>query len=184
MVPSEQELSIDNKRLARRKATCRKADKKYKKNNPEKVIASHKKWRENNPEKLILIRRKASKKYKENNAEKIIQYNKEHYQKNREKAIQSSKDRYKKDIEKYKWATKKRLYGITECEYFSMIEAQQGCCLVCECSLSYKEFHIDHNHTTGAIRGLLCRNCNWLLGHASDNVKILSNAIEYLNHRS
>lgn len=40
--------------------------------------------------------------------------------------------------------------------------------------------HVDHCHTTNDIRGLLCRHCNLLLGHAKDRVVVLQAAIRYL----
>lgn len=40
--------------------------------------------------------------------------------------------------------------------------------------------HIDHNHSTGRIRGLLCMNCNFLLGAAREDAKVLENARQYL----
>jgi hypothetical protein len=60
---------------------------------------------------------------------------------------------------------------------------QQDKCAICKSLLEFKKFqiHIDHDHGTGKIRGLLCRNCNLLLGHAKDDLSILLKSIEYLN---
>jgi predicted RNA-binding protein with RPS1 domain len=56
-----------------------------------------------------------------------------------------------------------------------------------KCSICHKEFedrpksiHIDHDHSTGEIRSLLCNKCNSMLGFAEDNIEILKNAISYL----
>ena len=46
-----------------------------------------------------------------------------------------------------------------------------------------REYAIDHNHDTGAFRGILCLKCNSLLGMASDSVSVLKAAIEYLTER-
>ena len=43
---------------------------------------------------------------------------------------------------------------------------------------------IDHCHTTGVIRGILCKNCNHVLGHARDSIQTLERAIEYLKENS
>jgi Recombination endonuclease VII len=43
-----------------------------------------------------------------------------------------------------------------------------------------KGTHIDHDHVTDEPRGLLCPNCNLLLGHAHDSAEILAKAISYL----
>lgn len=44
-----------------------------------------------------------------------------------------------------------------------------------------RAFHIDHDHDTGVVRGLLCNLCNLLLGHARDQQDVLRAAIEYLD---
>lgn len=46
------------------------------------------------------------------------------------------------------------------------------------------DLHVDHDHETGLIRGLLCHHCNTLLGHAKDSVDVLEAAIVYLKSRS
>lgn len=59
---------------------------------------------------------------------------------------------------------------------------QDGCCAICnipEKDLKRK-LSIDHCHTTGHIRGLLCGRCNTLLGFAKDSTYILKGAIDYL----
>lgn len=81
-------------------------------------------------------------------------------------------------------------YGITQEQYDSMRESQDYKCLICDThetevpkgnSASYKTaLHIDHCHSTGEIRGLLCTNCNTMLGKAKDNIVILQSAIFYL----
>jgi len=42
------------------------------------------------------------------------------------------------------------------------------------------KMYVDHNHETGKVRGFLCRNCNLALGYVKDSVKLLTNAIAYL----
>jgi hypothetical protein len=53
-------------------------------------------------------------------------------------------------------------------------------CEICKQSCTGKYAHRDHNHITGSDRGILCLNCNFLLGHSKDNIKILENAVQYL----
>lgn len=59
---------------------------------------------------------------------------------------------------------------------------QDGCCAICEKPEKEidRQLAIDHCHATGHIRGLLCNSCNWMLGHAQDNVYILQGAIDYI----
>jgi len=55
-------------------------------------------------------------------------------------------------------------HGITPEQYETMLESQAGCCAVCGAKPNGRRLHVDHNHTTGAVRGLLCHNCNVALG--------------------
>ena len=78
----------------------------------------------------------------------------------------------------------KKKYGITTDDYDSMFSEQNGVCAICKRGdMSNGKLHlaIDHCHETSVVRGLLCNNCNLMLGHANDNVKTLQSAINYLN---
>jgi hypothetical protein len=77
----------------------------------------------------------------------------------------------------------RRRYGIDQNDLFHMIEEQHGACLICEQPISLAELRIDHNHTSGIVRGLLCHHCNVLIGHAKEDVEILTRTIEYLEYR-
>lgn len=70
----------------------------------------------------------------------------------------------------------KRLYNITPEIVDNMHAAQKGRCLICGTNLM--RFVVDHNHTTGKVRGLLCRSCNTGLAFAEKHAKA---AEEYLN---
>ena len=75
-------------------------------------------------------------------------------------------------------------YGITLQDYDLMLDSQNGGCAICGSSdpkrkLS-KHLCVDHCHSTGAVRGLLCYKCNVGLGAFEDNKKSLENAIKYL----
>lgn len=77
----------------------------------------------------------------------------------------------------------KNMYGITLDDYINISSKQDNSCAICKINklnLSRGLF-VDHCHTTGKVRGLLCHHCNTLLGYAKDNVEILSLAINYLN---
>ena len=70
-----------------------------------------------------------------------------------------------------------RRYGIGAADVERMIEEQGGVCAVCREGLPE---HVDHDHETGRVRGILCFNCNGGLGQFRDRVDILSRAIAYL----
>lgn len=92
------------------------------------------------------------------------------------------KNRYHDNKDNYLNWTYQRHYGITLEEYNTMLENQNGVCSICnkECS-SGRRLSVDHNHETGAIRSLLCGNCNKGLGCFQDNPDLLLKSIEYLN---
>ncbi len=76
----------------------------------------------------------------------------------------------------------KRKYGITLEAYDAMLKEQGGVCAICKQENKHKyPFPVDHCHTTGKIRGILCHNCNLILGNAKDNSDILRAAIGYLD---
>jgi protein-arginine kinase activator protein McsA len=72
----------------------------------------------------------------------------------------------------------KRLYGITLEQYLKMKDKQNGCCATC--GKEPETLCVDHDHTTGKVRGLLCSNCNRALGFLQDNIDILRQAVKYL----
>jgi hypothetical protein len=74
----------------------------------------------------------------------------------------------------------KKKYNITPKVYTDMVLIQGSCCAVCK--TSSLKLHVDHNHTTGKVRGLLCSNCNRGIGLLKDNTQILLNAAEYINN--
>ncbi len=69
-------------------------------------------------------------------------------------------------------------YALESGQFDKMIREQNGCCAVCDEPLL--DPVIDHDHTTGKLRQILCRKCNALLGMANDNLEILKNAVAYL----
>ena len=63
--------------------------------------------------------------------------------------------------------------------YEATVATQAGACAICRRKPTGR-LQVDHDHTTGVRRALLCRNCNTLLGHAADNEWVLAAAILYL----
>lgn len=82
----------------------------------------------------------------------------------------------------------KRFYGITAEDYQRMFAEQKGVCAICsqpETATMRGQvmwLAVDHDHDTGAVRGLLCKECNSMIGKARDSTQILSAAIRYLDH--
>lgn len=109
-------------------------------------------------------------------------YDKVYSEKNKEKKRKRNKKDYQQNPEYRRNAKLKNKFGITLSDYNDMFAAQNGCCKIC--GKHQQEFKkalcLDHCHTTGNIRALLCNNCNTMLGMAAENKETLLNAIKYL----
>lgn len=86
--------------------------------------------------------------------------------------------------EKYRAADRTRSlrakYGLTPDDYLSLLGQQNNQCGICANELSPTATHVDHDHATGVVRGLLCFLCNTALGKFRDNPDVLRAAISYL----
>ena len=120
------------------------------------------------------------------------------YYRNREKAKQQSEVYRQKNFEKIKvdgavWRAKNKdklvgynknrrakLYNLTLEQLQTLIDAPS--CAICGYVFQIsKEKQIDHSHTTGQVRGVLCVTCNTGIANFYDNVSLLGKAAEYLN---
>lgn len=105
------------------------------------------------------------------------------------RAIKYAKENKHKIQPKLKSYALKRRYGISEEEYLTFIQKQNNLCAICGCLETALDFKlklpkalaVDHCHTTGKVRGLLCSKCNTGLGNFKDNITYLEKAIKYLN---
>lgn len=71
-------------------------------------------------------------------------------------------------------------FGLTPGQYAKMLEAQDGLCAICRQPPGTHRLAVDHDHSTGQIRGLLCAPCNVALGGFHDDPARLRSAIAYL----
>jgi len=98
------------------------------------------------------------------------------------RAVNREQDKRRKhSITRKEWSRKaylKRTYGMTSEQYEELEKSQNGGCAICG---STNRLAVDHDHSTGAIRGLLCHNCNRGLGMFKDDSTRLTNAIRYLS---
>lgn len=129
-------------------------------------IAS-KRWNQRNPEKV----RAAVYKYRDEHRDQINAYRRKlwHSLSDEEKIARAAKRRNQAFI---------RRYGITVEEYDLMKAAQNGVCKLCHHPT--RKLDVDHCHETGAVRGLLCMQCNHALGILGDNVEGLKRALKYV----
>lgn len=73
-----------------------------------------------------------------------------------------------------------KLYGLTAFAVEALLVTQHGGCAICRTPLSDAGAHVDHDHATGRVRGILCGGCNIGLGHFRDDPEKLVAAAEYL----
>ena len=74
----------------------------------------------------------------------------------------------------------KRTFGISQSDYDALLGSQSGGCAICGKPPGKISLHVDHDHETGAIRGLLCVGCNNALGQLHDQPRLLLRAIAYV----
>ena len=129
------------------------------------------------PHKNPEANRAYQKKYRETHHEQwrayMKEYHKEWYARDKKKASVQGRDRHLKVK-----------YGLTEIDIEALAIDQQGRCAICRKILLVGSFtHVDHDHETGSIRGLLCVNCNLGLGAFFHRPELLRAAAEYLNRK-
>ena len=92
-------------------------------------------------------------------------------------------ERYRADPSKAREAFLKRKYGITISEYDAMLEMQSNKCAVCKTDApggKHNVFCVDHDHVTGKVRELLCKDCNIVLGIINDSPEHLGRLMAYI----
>jgi hypothetical protein len=103
----------------------------------------------------------------------------------KEKNAQYHKAYAKKHPDKIKETARRKVlkdYSLTPEQYDAMLKEQCGRCAICctEKPGGKGRFHVDHDHATGKVRGLLCSSCNRGLGYLKDDEKILYCAWYYI----
>ena len=159
---------------------------------PQRRLEYQRAWRAKNGRKsLTPEQREAARlksiEYYAANRETLRGKQKEYQVKNRVRIAEQNKAY--RETRKHTRSAKLRekLYGLTEEAFSSMIIEQDFCCPVCERQLDpkgYRTVHVDHDHESGKVRGILCSNCNVGIGHPREDPAIMLRAIAYLNHHA
>jgi len=115
-------------------------------------------------------RKDYNEKWREANAEHVVEYRVKNY--NSEARLELH---YKKE------------YNITLQDYDDMYESQEGKCKICGSTDAKTpkngRFCVDHDHSTGEVRGLLCSSCNRGIGLLQDDPDVVLNAYKYLTKK-
>lgn len=122
--------------------------------------------------------------YKENR-DRILKERRNKYWSNREEHSKKSREYRSKNrhLERNRRLINK--YGICLEEFNKMYQLQDGKCATCRKSCpnnSRNGLYVDHNHSNGKIRALLCSNCNRVLGLINENKATLESMIKYLEY--
>lgn len=108
-------------------------------------------------------------------------YMKQYCKKKPEKCRPSRYPSYK-NRKRYKMTPEQRQaysYNLSVTELLALRDKQQNRCRICQLEFT-KTPHVDHDHKTGRVRGLLCVHCNSGLGYFRDSPDLLGEAIRYL----
>lgn len=120
-------------------------------------------------------------KHKEEIRDKYKENGKQFYKENRDKIIATRRKWEGKNRERIKGYKLKYKYGLTMQEFYNMIAEQGGTCSICKKpDWGAAGPIVDHDHKTGRVRGILCKNCNSMLGLSGDNKDNLMSAVHYL----
>ena len=76
----------------------------------------------------------------------------------------------------------RKKYGISRTEKLALLEAQGGVCAVCgnAAPTTFRPWHLDHDHATGKVRGVLCHHCNMAAGGVKDSAEVARRLATYL----
>lgn len=123
-----------------------------------------------------------AKKYREEHREQINDYAREYSKTRKPRPGRYNQKHYLANKDEYRASNYKKRYGITLADYNRMFSGQDGKCAICgnEHVEGSAKLAVDHNHMTGKVRGLLCRDCNQAIGHMHDSIELLEKAIIYL----
>ncbi len=139
-----------------------------------------KEWRKNNPAKRL----DQDRRYRAAHPDKVAAHSKKWRESEvgRDKHKENYANWHEKNARKRRNDKLKHRYGITIEQYEAMLKKQRNSCAICHQS-SPRNLHVDHCHSTNAVRGLLCNGCNRILGFANDTPSTLRSAARYLERK-
>jgi hypothetical protein len=160
----------------RRKKYAREWRRQFVAKNRDAVNAKQKEYRKSNPERTKAYDKKQYHKHKDKNREAKLLYARQY----REAHAETLKPK----MVKYLKTRRCKIFGISLQEWERMHADQGGVCAICSRPDPKKSLSVDHSHSTGKVRGLLCGNCNLALGQFRDSADILESAASYLRKHS
>ncbi|KKK52111.1 hypothetical protein LCGC14_3108200 [marine sediment metagenome] len=148
-----------------------------------KKLESNRRWKEKNKDKARKSVRDWIAKDPEANRLRARSWAAQNRDRSRKKAREwavANPEKYRTNMRKYKLSG----YGLTLDAYNALLVGQSNKCAICKSHSPPNTFLIDHDHSSGAVRGLLCRKCNTGLGMFEDSVETLTLALKYIQRNN
>ena len=109
------------------------------------------------------------------------QKQREYRAKNLDRLRAQGRDWYHRNRDRTRDNVLRSRHGITLADFERMLAEQGGVCAICgRPPNGHGALHVDHCHTTGRIRGLLCFSCNYAVGALQDKPELFERAADYL----
>lgn len=149
---------------------------KYRAKYPERIREQQARYNAADPDRRKAIKKRSIEKHKVAYQQK----RKARYQENAETLRAQARDQYQKDRDRVLARIREKKYGLSAEQVHSMAELQGGLCKACGGGLT-STLAVDHDHSTGHVRGLLCRNCNLAIGLLADSSARMRAIADYLD---
>lgn len=120
--------------------------------------------------------KKKNAEWREKNRDRRLTKAREYHWKNREKLLPLKREYSKRTKEKRAAYLRMIKYGLTDSLYDEMLTIQNGVCASCKINPAIV---VDHDHSTGKVRGILCSQCNTSLGLLKEDPDLIGKLLEY-----
>lgn len=158
-------------------------DKQYYLKNKQKIVARATAWAKNNRDKMLVHRKNSYLRNIDSIKYKSKIYRAEHPEIHKN-YVNRNREKVNNIYTEHHWKTRgiinKDGSKFTVGNYIDLRCKQNNCCAICKKQPTKQRLHLDHDHSTGFVRALLCSNCNVGLGNFKDSVTHLFKAIKYL----
>lgn len=165
---------------ARHRALGAAASSRYYYRHYEKVKARQRAWAAANRPRLAAYRRELNQKKCAENPEAYLAERRAYEERHRERTRELCRARYKANPEKFRLYSRARRYGITVEVLVELLKRTE--CDLCGRAFGDKERmqHVDHDHESGRVRGVLCHRCNTMLGKLEESRELIAKFDAYL----
>lgn len=161
------------------KEAWREYQKEWRRKNPERAKEIKKAFRERHKDRISKERSEAAKL----NRPKLNELAKKWRDENPEKSAMQAVRKRLRGLDRRKDSSLRFHYNVTFEQYEAILEAQNHLCAICrkpQDTAKSKRLFVDHNHSTGLLRGLLCHRCNAGLGYFLEDPALFMRAVKYL----